>query len=95
MEILLNVVTIAVCLFVLILTLVSHVTLSKRRTDTLGRQLYRYLIVIFSACGIWYGAKPVTYVFLFAAVLTERLIVYRICRGKKDPLGRLLVKIGW
>lgn len=95
MEILLNVVTIAICLFVLILTIVSHVTLSKRRTDTIGRKVYRYLVVIFCACGIWYGPQTATFIFLFGAVLTERLIVYRGCRAKKDWLGRFLVKIGW
>ncbi|MCF0075768.1 hypothetical protein LZD49_35185 [Dyadobacter sp. CY261] len=95
MEILLNVVTIAVCLFILILTIVSHRTLNNRRTDTIGRKLYRYLVVLFCAAGIWYGPQAATFIFLFAALLTERLIVYKGCRSKKDWLGRWLYKIGW
>lgn len=95
MEILLNVVTIAICLFILILTIVSHRTLNKRRTDTIGRKLYRYLLVLFCTAGIWYGPQAATFVFLFAATLTERLIVYKGCRAKKDWLGKLLYKINW
>ena len=95
MEILLNVVTIAVCSFILVLTLVSHKTLNRRRTDTLGRKLYRWLVVLFCAAGIWYGPQKATFVFLFAALLTERLIVYKGCRSKKDWLGKFLLKIGW
>lgn len=95
MEILFNVAHTALCAFILILTILSHLTLRKRRTDTIGRKLYRWFLVLFCVAGFWLGPKDSTFTFLFAAVLTERLIVYKGCRANKDWLGRFLVKINW
>jgi len=95
METLLNVVHIGLCAFILVLTIISHLTLRRRRTDTLGRKLYRWLLALFCLAGFWLGPQTATFTFLFAAVLTERLIVYKGCRGQKDWLSRFLIKIGW
>jgi len=95
MEILASAATIIFSGFVLIITIVSHHILHKYRKDTLGRKSYRWLLVLFSCCGFYFGFAPATYIFLFAAVISERLLVYRACRNNKDWLGRLLIKIDW
>lgn len=107
MELIVSILTVLLCGFILVITVISHMTLKNidatvvkdqirhMGRDSLGRKLYRWLIILFALNGFYWGLSPVTYAFLFAAVLTERLIVYRICRGNKDDLGKMLVKIDW
>ena len=83
------------CLLVLILTIKSHVKLRKRRTDTRGKKLYRWLVVCFAVSGMLWGLSTVTTLFMFLAVLVERLIVYRSCFGSKTRFGRMLTKVNW
>lgn len=86
---------VAICIFILFMTVKSHIILRNRRNDTIGRKLYRWLIVLFCLNGIYYGLTPFTYTFCFAAILTERLVVYKACRGKKDFLARFLNRLRW
>lgn len=108
MEQILSILTVILCAFVLVITIISHMSIKNGQTmeiakaqirhaqrDTLGRKLYRYLIILFCLNGFFWGWAPATYIFLFAAILTERLIVYRICRENQDGVGRFLAKIDW
>jgi sulfite exporter TauE/SafE len=107
LQIIAQVLTIIVCAFIFIISLKSHLSLQKsniatakeviRRSNknTLGGRLYFYLLMAATGIGMLWGWVAPTYVFLMAAVVTERLIIYRICRGTKDRLGRWLVKINW
>jgi amino acid transporter len=80
---------------VLVLTIKSHARLRKRRADTRGKKLYRWLIVCASVSGILWGLSLNTALFMFLAVLVERLIVYRSCFGNRTRLGRLLTRVNW
>jgi sulfite exporter TauE/SafE len=107
LQIFAQVLTIIVCAFIFIISLRSHLSLQKsnissakeiiRRStkNTLGGRLYFYLVMAATGIGMLWGWVAPTYIFLVAAVVTERLIIYRICRGKKDRLGRFLVRINW
>lgn len=90
-----NGLTVLICAFILTITIISHLHLRKFKRDTIGRKTYRYLLVLFCLCGFYFGWAPATYIFLIAAVVCERLIVYRGCRWKKDKLGAWLAKIDW
>lgn len=95
MKLIISVLAVILCAFVLWITLKSHTVLRKRKNDTVGRKMYRWLVILFSLTGMLWGLNTFTYVFLFAAVLTERLVVYRGCRGNRDRLSRLLTRINW
>jgi uncharacterized BrkB/YihY/UPF0761 family membrane protein len=107
MELIISILTVLLCGFILVITIISHMALKDEdlsvvkeqirhmSRDTVGRKVYRWSIVLFALNGFYWGLSPVTYAFLFAAVLTERLIIYRLCRAGKDPIGKFLVKIDW
>lgn len=84
-----------VCGVILYLTLKSHWLLKKRRSDTVGKKAYRWLLAVFSLSGIFWPLSVLTFMLLFGAVLVERLIVYRGCYGRKTWLGKFLVKVNW
>lgn len=90
-----SILVVGVCSAILYLTLKSHWLLRKRRTDTMGKKAYRWLLVLFSLNGILWGLSAFTYVFLFCAVLVERLVVYKGCYGNKTRFGKLLTRINW
>lgn len=94
MEMALRIMVVIACLFLLTITIKSHLKLRKRRTDTIGRTLYRFLIGFFTVSGIFFGINDFMYVFMFTAIFTERLIVYRACH-RDDKLSRFLRKINW
>ncbi|MDQ6482239.1 hypothetical protein [Dyadobacter sp. LHD-138] len=93
--------------FVLITSLISHIQIKNnnmamakemlRRTgkETLGGRIFFYCTIIFCVSSFWYGFNPFAASFAVAALVCERLIVYRVCRGMKDPISRFLNKINW
>lgn len=95
LDVIVAILTIIFSAFVLAVTIMSHHYLHKYRKDTVGRKAYRWLLGIFALCGICFGFVPAAYLFVFAAVISERLLIYRACRSNKDWLGRFLVKINW
>lgn len=108
MEQVFNISVVISCLFVLIMTLIAawdskngttmaviKEQIRHAQRDTLGRKIYKWLIIVFCTVGVCFGLSPATYFFLFMAVLSERMIVYRICRGDRDVVGRFLKKIDW
>jgi hypothetical protein len=92
--------------FILIITLLSHVEFKKNdRTilkaqiramgnDTTGRIVYRWLLILVALCGFLWGPSAATYVLMLFALISERLTVYRVCRPN-DALGRILDKFNW
>ena len=107
LQILAKALTVILCAFILVISFVAHASLKEknfyrtkeiiRRSEkqTVGGRVYYYCLVLFCLNGFWWGATYFMYGFLFAAVMTERLITYRICRGDKDKLGKFLAKINW
>lgn len=76
------------------LTIKSHTWLKKRKTDTIGRKIYRWLVIITSVMIIIWGFKPFITVFLLSALLVERLLVYKSCR-RDSILSQFLTRINF
>ena len=105
----LGVKTVSVILFVVIviISIISHLslkedniarakeTLRRSAKQTTGGRVFFYTLMFACVNGAVWGWTPFTYWFMFASMVSERLIVYRVCRGQKDALGRFLVKINW
>jgi len=93
--------------FIMVISIISHITLRNdnyasakemiRRSNkqTLGGRIFFYCLMIGSLNGFIWGWSVFMHIFMLTAILTERLIVYRVCRGNKDKLGKLLVRINW
>ncbi|WP_031526997.1 hypothetical protein [Dyadobacter crusticola] len=97
---------VALSLFIIVLTLRSHVQIKKNSrailkaeistigTDTTGRIVYRWLLILVGVAGILWGFSTGEFILLLFAVITERLIIYRACRPD-DRLGKFLTKYNW
>ncbi|MCE6987501.1 hypothetical protein [Dyadobacter sp. CY323] len=101
-----TIVVVALSLFIIVLTLRAHVQIKKNNesilktefstigTDTTGRIVYRWLLILVGVSGVLYGPSAGDFILLLFAVITERLIIYRACRPD-DRLGRFLTKYNW
>jgi len=106
MELISNIAVVLLSVFILVITLLSHVEIKKNdRTilkaqiktmgeDTTGRIVYRWLLILVAVCGFFWGPNGGTYILMLSALISERLIVYRVCRPN-DKLGRFLSKYNW
>ena len=99
-------VVVALSLFIIVLTLRAHVEIKRNSasilktefstigTDTTGRVVYRWLLILVGVSGVLYGPSAGEFILLMFAVITERLIIYRACRPD-DRLGKFLTKYNW
>lgn len=94
MELVLRIFVALLSIFLLSITIVSYRKFRRKQTDTMGRTVYLISVVLFTGTAIFIGLVPGMYVFMFCAILAERLIVYRACR-RNDYLTRILRKINW
>jgi len=106
MEILENIAVILLSVFILVITLMAHVEIKKNDRsilkaqirslgdDTTGRIVYRWLLILVAVCGFLWGPSGGTYILMLFALISERLIIYRVCRPN-DFLGRTLQKFNW
>lgn len=101
-----NIAVMALFAFIVVLTLMSHVEIKKNdrsvlkaqiRTmgvDTTGRIVYRWLLILTGVSGFLWGVSVASFILLLSAVISERLITYRVCRPN-DRLGKFLTKYNW
>ena len=92
--------------FIAVITIMSHVEFKKNdrsvlkaqiRTmgvDTTGRIVYRWLRILAGVSGVFLGILEMSFILLMAAVISEMLITYRVCRPN-DLLGKFLTKYNW
>lgn len=106
MEIVSTIAVVVLSVFILVITIMSHVTIKKNdrsilkaqiRTlgvDTTGRIVYRWLLILVALVGICWGPSHATYILMLSALISERLIIYRVCRPD-DRLGKFLTRFNW
>lgn len=101
-----DILVVVLSIFILVITLMTHLVIKKNDrsilkaqirtmgTDTTGRIVYRWLLILVGASGAYWGAGAGTYILMVSALITERLLTYRVCRPD-DRLGRFLTKYNW
>ncbi|WP_342086105.1 hypothetical protein [Dyadobacter sp. OTU695] len=88
----------------LILTLMARWEVRKSGQDTFelqtlgknsrGAFVHRWLLIIVAGLGICIGPSISGYILTLAALISERLIIYRAFRPN-DKLGKFLTKLNW
>lgn len=101
-----TILVVVLCAFLLAIHLATQVEIrrdsdGKLKTQiraisqqTTGKIVYRWLVNLIALVGVFFGASLGIFALLFAAIIAERLVVYRICRPN-DFLGKFLTRYNW